>query len=93
MIQPAHIDEPQRRILLADDCAAARLLTAALIRKMGLDVHTATNGVEALAKAKAVDYDMVILDLDMPVLDGIATARNLRSLMTPSSIRPVRTTG
>ena len=85
--QPGHIDEPQRRILLADDCAAARLLTAALIRKMGLDVHTATNGEEALAKAKAVDYDMVILDLDMPVLDGIATARNLRSLMKPSKQR------
>ena len=71
--------EVARRILLADDCVAARLLTAALIRKMGVEVHTAANGEEALIKAKAGDYDMVILDLDMPVLDGIATARSLRA--------------
>ena len=76
---PAQHDRPKHRILLADDSVAARVLTSALIRRMGFDVHTVANGEEALQWARETAYDMVIVDIDMPVIDGISTARDLRT--------------
>ncbi len=77
---PVQHDRSKHRILLADDSVAARVLTSALIRRMGFDVHTVANGEEALNSARATAYDMVILDIDMPVIDGISTARDLKTI-------------
>jgi two-component system, NarL family, sensor histidine kinase BarA len=66
------------RILLADDAVAARVLTSALLRRMGFEVDVADGGEAALALAGRTHYDLVLLDLDMPGMDGIATARKLR---------------
>ncbi len=77
---PVQSGQPKLRILLADDCVAARVLTSALIRRMGFDVHTVANGEEALNAAHQTAYDMVILDIDMPVMDGMSTARDLRTI-------------
>jgi two-component system, NarL family, sensor histidine kinase BarA len=66
------------RILLADDAVAARVLTSALLRRMGFEVDVADGGEAALALAGRTHYDLFLLDLDMPGMDGIATARKLR---------------
>lgn len=68
------------RILLAEDSPAARILTAALLRRMGCAVDEAENGEEAFEAAAAEKFDVIILDIEMPVMDGIAAARAIRAL-------------
>jgi CheY-like chemotaxis protein/HPt (histidine-containing phosphotransfer) domain-containing protein len=68
------------RILLAEDSLAARILTAALLRRMGCEVDEAEHGEEALHAATADDYDVIILDIEMPVMDGLAAAGAIRRL-------------
>ncbi len=74
------LEQAKAHILLADDSVAARVLTSALIRRMGFDVHTVANGEEALKCARKTAYDMIILDIDMPIIDGLSTARDLRTI-------------
>lgn len=66
------------RILLAEDCAASRLLTAALLRGLGCDIDAVGDGGDAVTRASAGDYDLILLDIDMPVIDGIRAARLIR---------------
>jgi CheY-like chemotaxis protein/HPt (histidine-containing phosphotransfer) domain-containing protein len=68
------------RVLIAEDSLAARILTAALLRRMGCDVDEAEHGEEALHAAIACDYDVIILDIEMPVMDGLAAAAAIRDL-------------
>jgi signal transduction histidine kinase/CheY-like chemotaxis protein len=71
--------EPPSRscsILLADDNLVNRQLTARLLLKRGHSVTTATNGLEAVEKFQAQAFDVVLMDVQMPVMDGLtATAR------------------
>lgn len=73
-------DGSRPRVLLAEDSHAARLLTAALIRRMGCEVDAAEHGEEALDYARSRDYSLIILDIEMPVMDGVAAAREIRAL-------------
>ena len=66
------------RVLIAEDSLAARILTAALLRRMGCDVDEAEHGEEALHAAIACDYDVIILDIEMPVMDGLSATREIR---------------
>jgi signal transduction histidine kinase/CheY-like chemotaxis protein/ligand-binding sensor domain-containing protein len=71
--------EPPNRscsILLADDNLVNRQLTARLLLKRGHAVTTATNGLEALEQFQSQAFDVVLMDVQMPVMDGFtATAR------------------
>ena len=59
-------------VLVVDDSVDLRLLVCAILRKRGFTVHCAENGQEALAALKSVGTDAVVLDLNMPVMDGLA---------------------
>lgn len=67
------------RVLLADDDVAARRLIAALIRQLGFDVQIVANGEEALDCIRSNRYDIVVLDIDMPLVDGIEAALTIRA--------------
>ena len=67
------------KILVIDDSPMSRLSVSGQLRKTGHRVLEATNGVEALAIARAEHPDMVISDVIMPVMDGYEFARRLRS--------------
>ena len=63
-------------VLVAEDDPTSRMVTEALLKKLSCEVDIATDGREALAKAKANDYDIVFMDCHMPLIDGFqATAR------------------
>ena len=80
-------------IVYADDDDLVRnVLTQALVEE-GIDVYACANGLEALAACKEIDPDAVVLDLNMPDLDGLETARALRRNATTSHLRLVALTG
>jgi DNA-binding NtrC family response regulator len=66
------------RILLVDDEDDFAQLLSERLESRGLRVDTAGNGLEALEKVKKGDFDVVVLDMVMPVMDGIETLERLR---------------
>lgn len=66
------------RILLVDDEDEFAQLLSERLESRGLRVDTAGNGVEALDKVKKGAFDVVVLDMVMPVMDGIETLKRLR---------------
>ncbi len=86
---PAPPPAAPARILLAEDAQANRLVTAAILRRAGCTVELARDGGEALAAAEAADFDLVLMDLRMPVLDGCAAARAIRALEGPRGRVPI----
>ena len=79
-------DAPQPRILVVDDDADLRGLVAEFLRANGLDVESASNGVEMDAKLAAERFDLLILDLMMPGEDGLSILRRLRKPGGPAVI-------
>ncbi len=60
------------KMLIADDDPAVVRLLANRCTKMGFDVETATNGIQALVQARRSPFDVVIIDVNMPHLDGLS---------------------
>lgn len=67
-------------ILVVDDSTSMRQMVHAILKGSGYDVIEALDGQDALNKALGSKFDLVITDLNMPLLDGIALTRELRSL-------------
>jgi CheY-like chemotaxis protein/two-component sensor histidine kinase len=77
---PAAITQRPLQVLVADDHPVNRQYMAALLESMGHGAHFTTNGQEAVQAARAQHFDLVLMDLHMPVMDGIAATRALRAL-------------
>jgi CheY-like chemotaxis protein len=77
------------RVLVADDNAASRELVRALLRSVGHRVDLATNGAEAVAAVSRGGYDLVLMDVRMPVQDGISATRAIRALDGPVARVPI----
>jgi CheY-like chemotaxis protein len=68
------------RVLLAEDSQANRLIMAEILRRGGFEVDTVGDGAEAVEAVRSLPYDVVLMDLDMPVMDGLAATRQIRGL-------------
>jgi two-component system phosphate regulon response regulator PhoB len=66
------------RILIADDCATSRQMAEFVLRPTGHEILTATNGEEAVGMAASMRPDLIVLDLQMPKLGGLAALRELK---------------
>lgn len=77
------------RVLLAEDDPANRAVLRNILEKSGITVTLAENGRQAIALIEQMDLDLVLLDINMPELDGLATARAVRAMPTRKAGLPL----
>ena len=77
------------RILVADDEDLTRYVLVRVLQRMGFEVDEACNGVEALEAAKAGAHSLMFLDVNMPQLNGLDTARAIRTLPGKAGSVPI----
>jgi DNA-binding response OmpR family regulator len=74
-------------VLLAEDDEDVRALAELVLRRDGFDVIAVADGDAALAAAEARPPDVAVLDVSMPLMDGLETARRLRDRDATSGVR------
>jgi len=67
------------RILMAEDDATNRLVVSKMLREFEMDIRVVTDGAQAIEAVLEADYDVVLMDVQMPVLDGHAATRAIRA--------------
>ncbi len=72
------VEAPRLRVLLVEDNAVNRAVALKMLRKLGHETECARNGVEGLAAYAARHHDLILMDCQMPELDGYAATRKLR---------------
>lgn len=77
-MQESNLNCRQKTVLVVDDDEICRFVTAEILQNLGLKVDLAANADQATALAKAKNYDLILLDLHMPSMNGMDLARHLQ---------------
>ncbi|MCY2990907.1 MAG: response regulator [Planctomycetota bacterium] len=78
---PLQSDLPSFRglhVLLVDNCQLYRAMTSVVLRNLGLQVTPANDGHEAVAALQQRDFDLVLMDVEMPGMDGLTATTEIR---------------
>jgi CheY-like chemotaxis protein len=87
---PAHPEFPPRgRVLIVDDLAENRLMLGLCCDQFGIFHECVENGREAVEAAQSGRFDVVLMDIFMPKMDGMAAARAIRALPEPICAVPI----
>jgi CheY-like chemotaxis protein len=79
-------ERPALRVLLVEDYEDTRKIYSTYLGHVGMDVLTAADGVEGIAKARAFKPDLIVMDLGLPGMDGLEAARHLKADPVTSAI-------
>lgn len=74
------------RVLVVEDNELNQELTKIMLLEYGLNVEIANDGLEALDKFTASHYDLILMDMQMPIMDGLTATRQIRLLENGKSI-------
>ena len=74
-----------KRVLVIDDAATVRMFHRSILEGAGYSVDEAVNGMEALEKALPSPYDLYLVDVNMPTMDGYSFLRRFRSEAVPQA--------
>lgn len=80
-------------VLVADDDPAQRLLLKSVVEQLGLKVVVAENGIEAVELFKSCEPDLVLLDIKMPIMDGLQASEQIRQDQNGQDVPIVLITG
>lgn len=83
----------KRLVLLADDNDEMSLVIEAMLDMMAFEVDRARNGLEALEMCDATAYAMILMDIEMPVMDGLAATKAIRRQESTALTPPVPIVG
>jgi two-component system, chemotaxis family, chemotaxis protein CheY len=76
------------RVLVVDDSSLVRLYYRDVLEKRGFDVDQAMNGLEAMERVLAQPFDLLIVDVNMPKMDGFSFLRELRRSKSEAAALP-----
>ena len=80
LTMPVGTSEPHLKVLLAEDNAAAQLVACRRIENRGNEVHVVRNGFEVLQVLQNENFDLILMDVEMPGMGGLETARTIRRM-------------
>jgi signal transduction histidine kinase/ActR/RegA family two-component response regulator len=76
-------------ILVAEDNAVNQVVITAALQQMGHHPHIVENGLQAVEQARNGNYDLILMDMQMPEMDGVVAARTIRALDTDAAHIPI----
>ena len=79
----------RRRLLVVEDVVVNQELARAILERAGYQVQVASGGAEAVTAVQKTSFDLVLMDVQMPVIDGLTATRLIRTLDHPAAAVPI----
>ncbi|TAF33644.1 MAG: response regulator [Cytophagales bacterium] len=85
----------QKKLLIAEDSSVIQNVMAKVLKFQNYEIDYAKNGVQVLTKLEGKDFDVILMDINMPEMDGMVCAKKIRALAAPqkSTIPIIAVTG